>query len=118
MMMRGEHDQIYHYASLKAFRSPNEYLLHHLAMFFTIDLSKFGLYRLQPLPSNILIGNRFLGIGANSIAFHCSLIDDSLNEFVLKICNKYEIIEVHEYALFFHHLPGKTISKENLSDQI
>ena len=62
-------DQFKYEASLQAFQDENEYLSQYLTMFFTVDRSKFGFSRLEPLPDNIRIDNRLLGIGANSMVF-------------------------------------------------
>ncbi|CAF2084397.1 unnamed protein product [Rotaria magnacalcarata] len=125
-------DQFKYEASLQAFQDENEYLSQYLTMFFTADRSKFGFCRLEPLPDNIRIDNRLLGIGANAMVFSCSRIDGQSNEYALKISNdsvqkevsiyqqlyadKYRIVQVHPNAFLFLHPPGRIVSKENLLD--
>ncbi|CAF3506659.1 unnamed protein product [Rotaria socialis] len=123
-------DQFKYEASLKELQNRNGYLSHHLTMFFTADRSKFGFCRLEPLPDNIRIDNRLLGIGANAMVFSCSLINGQSNEYALKISNdsvqkevsiyqqlyadKYRIVQVHSNAFLFLHPPGRVVSKENI----
>ncbi|CAF4479529.1 unnamed protein product [Rotaria socialis] len=123
-------DQFKYEASLKDLQNRNGYLSHHLTMFFTADRSKFGFCRLEPLPDNIRIDNRLLGIGANAMVFSCSLINGQSNEYALKISNdsvqkevsiyqqlyadKYRIVQVHSNAFLFLHPPGRVVSKENI----
>ncbi|CAM4901408.1 unnamed protein product [Rotaria socialis] len=123
-------DQFKYEASLKELQDENGYLSHHLTMFFTADRSKFGFCRLEPLPDNIRIDNRLLGIGANAMVFSCSLINGQSNEYALKISNdsvqkevsiyqqlyadKYRIVQVHSNAFLFLHPPGRVVSKENI----
>ncbi|CAF3396275.1 unnamed protein product [Rotaria socialis] len=123
-------DQFKYEASLKELQDENEYLSQYLTMFFTADRSKFGFCRLEPLPDNIRIDNRLLGIGANAMVFSCSLINGQSNEYALKISNdsvqkevsiyqqlyadKYRIVQVHSNAFLFLHPPGPVVSKENI----
>lgn len=127
-------DEMSYTVSLKELVNENEQLLHHLAMFFTADPSKFGFHRLESFPNDIRIENRLLGIGANSMVLNCYLINDPLNEYALKISNKpvekevliyeklypdkFQIVSVHQYAILFRHPPGQIISKENLFNNI
>ncbi|CAF1364160.1 unnamed protein product [Rotaria sordida] len=128
-----DYDFIYE-ASKCAFKNEEEYLLDYLTKFFTIDPSQFGFKRLEQLPKNILIHNKLLGIGANSMVFNCLINHDNRNEYTLKISNKpvdkeifiykklygnkYNIIKVCEYVFLFRHLPGEFISKDILLNNI
>ena len=121
-------------ASIKANADENEHLLHYLTTFFTADLSIFGYHRINPLPNDLRINNRLLGIGANSMVFNCYLTNDQSNEYTLKISNqpvekevsiyqqlysnKYDIVQIRPYAFLFLHSPGQIISKENLFNHI
>jgi hypothetical protein len=62
--------QFKYVASIQALADENEHLLHYLTTFFTADLSIFGYYRIDPLPDDLRIDNRLLGIGANSMSFN------------------------------------------------
>ena len=53
-------DQFKYYASIKEFHYGNDYLLHYLSMFLTVDSSKFGHHRLEKLHDDIRI-DRFPG---------------------------------------------------------
>jgi len=66
-----DNDDIKYEASVIPLVNENQYLLHYLTKYFTVDVSKFGYYRLNLLPNNIRIHNKLLGTGANSIVFNC-----------------------------------------------
>ena len=123
------HDFIYE-ASISFIKKKDEYLLNYLTKLFTNSPSQFDFSRLERLPENIRIHNTLLGTGANSMAFNCFINNDELNQYALKINNKpvdkeisvykklygnkYNIIQVHQYAMLFLHPPGIVISTENL----
>ena len=131
---RSANGDIKYEASLPAFIDEHDYLLHYLTRFLTVDASRLGYNNLVSLPNNILIHNKLLGIGANSMVFNCFIKNDPSYEYALKISNKsvdneisiykklyadqYNIIKVHEYALLFLHPPGQVISKDNLLTNI
>ena len=66
-------------------------------MFFTVDLSQCGFFRLQPFPSNIVIVDRLLDMAAKSTTFNCSFNNGPSNEYGLKIINKLVNKEVSIY---------------------
>jgi len=63
-------NQFKYVASIQVLADENEHLLNYLTTFFTADLSIFGYYRIDPLPNDLRIDNRLLGIGANSMSFN------------------------------------------------
>ncbi|CAF3091072.1 unnamed protein product [Rotaria sp. Silwood2] len=56
-------------ASLLPHQDKTKYLLEYLTKCFTMDRSHLGYKKLEPLPVNILIHNKLLGIGANAMIF-------------------------------------------------
>ena len=128
----GYNDQFKYYASNKVLYE-DDYILHYLPIFFTIDSSKFGYHRQEKFHDDIRI-DRLLGAGANSMAFSCYFINEQQNEYALKISNKvvnkeisiyqklyadkYHIVQVHPYAFVFLHPPGQIVSKDTLFDNI
>ncbi|CAF4416110.1 unnamed protein product [Rotaria sp. Silwood2] len=90
-------------ASLLPHQDKTKYLLEYLTKCFTMDRSHLGYKKLEPLPVNILIHNKLLGIGANAMVFNCSVDNDEKEEYAL----------INDLALFF---PGSCFSL--LSDKI
>ncbi|CAF4391728.1 unnamed protein product, partial [Didymodactylos carnosus] len=108
-----------------------EFLLKYLTTFFSMKHEDFGFIKLNPLPHDLVIHNKVLGVGANSVVVTCFMEnDDKKNLYALKITtdnvhNEYEIYKklkyenfvcetINDYGLLFKHLPGDIISSKNL----